>query len=92
MMEGMMKQAEDAVWREVDNEIVVINSDGRKVHVFNKTAAYIWKMCTGEYRSDEIVTRLCERYDVTMEKATADVNDMMIKMMEKGLLKRVDEL
>jgi hypothetical protein len=91
MTEGRITQAEDIIWREIDDDIVIIKDDGLKVHVLNKTAARIWEMCgSGEIGPDEIAAKLCERYDVSLEQASTDVRNVMARMMEIGLLKRTD--
>lgn len=90
MTEGRIMQAEDIIWREIDDEIVVIRDDGLRVLVLNKTAARIWEMCSGDLGPDEIAGKLCERYNVSLEQASADVRNVMAKMVELGLLKRAD--
>jgi hypothetical protein len=90
MTEGRITRVEDTIWREIDDEVVVIKEDGTAVHVLNKTAARIWEMCSGDLGPDEIAGKLCERYDVSLEKASTDVRNVMAKMVEIGLLKRAD--
>ena len=90
MTEGRIARAEDIIWREIDDDIVVIRDDGLKVHVLNKTAARIWEMCGGDIGPDEIAGNLCERYDVSFEQASTDVRNVMARMVEIGLLKRAD--
>ena len=90
MKEGRIVRAEDIIWREIDDEIVIIRDDGLKVHVLNKTAARIWEMCNGDIGPDEIADTLCERYDVSLEQASTDVRNIMAKMVEKGILESAD--
>lgn len=87
MMEGRLRRADNVICQEIDGEIVVIKDDGLAVHVLNKTAARIWEMCDGNFGPDEIAAGLCERYDVSLEKASADTRNALAKMMEKGLLR-----
>jgi uncharacterized protein YaiI (UPF0178 family) len=90
MAEGQLTRAEDIIWRKIDDEIVIIKDDGLAVHVLNKTAARIWEMCGGDFGPDEIAAKLCERYEVSLEKASTDVRNTVAKMMAKGLLKCPD--
>jgi len=92
MEENQVARAEDVIWREIDNEIAVIRDDGLAVYVLNKTAARIWKMCDGSLRPDEIAAKLCEEYDVSIDRASADVRNALTGMRAKGLLKRADDL
>ena len=89
-MEGRLRRADNVICREIDNEIVAIKDDGLTVHVLNKTAARIWEMCDGNLGPDEMAAKLCERYDVSPERASADVRNALAKMMEKGLLRLPD--
>jgi len=89
-MEGRLRRADNVICREIDNEIVAIKDDGLTVHVLNKTAARIWEMCDVNLGPDEMAAKLCERYDVSPERASADVRSALAKMMEKGLLKVPD--
>jgi hypothetical protein len=90
MKEGLLRRADNSIWREIDGKVAIIREDGMAIHVLNKTAAHIWKMCDGTLGPDEIAARLCERYDVSLERASADVNKALAGLMEKGLLIRVD--
>jgi hypothetical protein len=92
MEEDQVARAEDVIWREIDNEIAVIRDDGLAVYVLNKTAARIWKMCDGSLTPDEIAAKLCEDYDVSIDRASVDVRNALTGMRAKGLLKRADDL
>ena len=80
--------ARDIIWRRIDNEIVIIKDDGLSTHVLNSTAASIWEMCGGGCEAGEIVSGLCERYDVAVDDARADVEDALARLVETGLLER----
>jgi hypothetical protein len=90
-MKGISR-AENIIWREIGDEIAIVRDDGLKLYVLNKTAARIWKMCDGNYNSDEIAARLCESYDVSLEQAKSDVRNALAGMMEKGLLRPTNEV
>jgi len=92
MVDDRVARAEDIIWREIDNEIAVIRDDGLALYVLNKTAARIWKMCDGSLRPDEIAAKLCEEYDVSIDRASADVENALAGMRAKGLLKCADDL
>lgn len=85
-MKNHMVWADDIVWREIGEEIAVIEEDGVSVHILNKTAANIWKMCNGDYEIDEITTALCERFDVSPEEARTDILDTIEQLGSIGLL------
>jgi hypothetical protein len=84
-------RVEDVIWRQIGDELVVIKDDGLSVHVLNKTAAHIWEMCNGDYQPTEIAASVFERFDVTLEEANADVNELLATLEEKGLLTLAEE-
>ena len=44
------------------------------VYTMNETAAWLWKLCNGqEFTKEMLVKHLCEEYDVSDDKASADV-------------------
>jgi hypothetical protein len=90
MKEGFLRRADNSIWREIDGEVAIIKDDGMAIHVLNKTAARIWEMCDGTLGPNEIAARLCERYDVSFERASADVAKALASMVEKGLLIRAN--
>ena len=87
-----MVRVEDIVWREIEDDIVVIKDDGLSVYVLNKTAARIWEMCTGDFEPDEIAANLFENFEVPLETARVDVRNITAKMLEVGILKVVDRV
>jgi hypothetical protein len=86
MKERRVVRAENFIWREIDDKIAVIKDDGMAIHVLNKTAARIWELCDGNLGPGEIAAKLCERYDVSFERASADVMKALTILKEKGLL------
>jgi hypothetical protein len=77
---------EKAIWRRIGDDVVVIKDDGLSTHVLNKTAAQVWDLCDGTHDIDEIVTILCERFEVTIDQARTDVSEIMEKMLQVNIL------
>jgi len=86
-MESQVMISDDIVWRRIEDEIVVIANDGIAVHILNKTAAYIWEICDGTRNLDEIAACLCERFDVTFEDASVDIQNTIDKFQKLNLLR-----
>ncbi|MFC1893828.1 PqqD family protein [Chloroflexota bacterium] len=92
MIGNRIARVEDIIWRQIGDEIVVIKDDGLSLHVLNTTAAHIWEMCNGDCGPDEIASSLCERFDVSLGEANVDVKDIIEKLEQLGLLRRVEEV
>jgi hypothetical protein len=85
-------RAEEVIWRRIGEEVVVIKDDGLSTHVLNKTAGFIWELADGKLSIDDIVARLCERFEVSSEEARVDVEQLIAKLAAIKLLNRTGEL
>lgn len=52
----------------------------------NRTANYIFEQLKEEKTEEELVDALLQRYDVSREKAHADVHALIVKIREAGLI------
>ena len=91
-MSDRVAWADSVIWRRIDDEVVIITDDGISLHKLNKTAAHIWEMCNGDHQLDEIAASLCERFDVSLEEAAADVLETTRQLEGIALLKRLEEV
>ncbi len=78
--------ATDIVWRRIDDDVVVIKEDGRTLCTLNKTAAYVWEMCSGEYGPQDIVVAICKQFEANKENALKDVLDILCRFKQLGLV------
>jgi len=87
-MKKRLARIDGIIWRKVGDEVAIItmSDDSNSLHVLNKTAAHIWEMCDGEHDADEIAASLNERFDVTLEKAKADVDDTIDQLEKLNVL------
>jgi hypothetical protein len=91
-MTNRITRAEEAIWRRIGDDIVVLKDDGLSTHVLNKTGGFIWELCDGTLDIDEIAARLCERFDVTIEQAKADIEEFIKKLSDVGIIYQIGEL
>lgn len=84
-------RVDNLIWRRVGDEIVVITEDAVATHVLNKTAAFIWELCDGMVNIEDITARLLERFDVSGEEAKADVEEIIDRLTELGIMKQDEE-
>ena len=77
----------DVKSRIIDGEAVVLDISTGDFHALNKAATLIWEKIDGPNCVQDIVKVLSDKYDVTDEDAKSDVNDMINKFLEKGLIK-----
>ncbi len=79
---------ESLIFRPLDEEWVIYDSDGEKLHVLNSSAAVVWMLCDGQHTVEEIVDEVAEAFDnqVAMEQVKTDVNSALEDFTNKRLL------
>lgn len=72
--------------REVDGELVVLDTSSNLVHQFNRTAALIWRLCAAASPPEAMADALVEAFDVERQTALRDVAETMAKLRSLNLL------
>lgn len=76
--------------RVLDEAIVVASGEASKTFhgmiKLNDSAADIWQWISEGKEAGEIAKLLSEKYEISLEKATADTDTMIKSMMENGLI------
>ena len=80
------KQIENLPWREIDGRAVVIHPKRGEVHEFNPVGTLLWKNATGEATLDELITLVCDEFDVDFETAKSDAQDFFTSLAANDLL------
>lgn len=72
-------------FREVGAETLVYDAAREKVHVVNKTAADLLKICAGKSHAD-LAQHLRNTYDVSGFDVESDVDEIIGAFIEQGLV------
>ncbi len=75
----------------VDQELIVLDTENQKVHKLNGTAAAVFESCDGSQSVDDIVSWLCDTFDVPRTQVEGDVRQILVVFTENGLLISPDE-
>lgn len=85
-MSELRLRAEALNWREVDGELVVVDTQASTYLAANPTGLLLWQaLATGTTR-DDLAARLVERYGIDAERAGADVDGFLETLRTRGLL------
>ena len=58
-----------------------------KVFRLSPAAAWLWNKATGkEFSQDDLVSWLCEEYDVSLQQARDDVRDLLADWLKYGIV------
>ncbi len=86
MVEQNPKVAPEVIWRQLDENAVVVSPKVGKVRVFNGSGTLIWQMLAQNEPLAAICERLVQTYDVTPEQAEADLQRFVADLTQRGLL------
>lgn len=86
-----MKRSADFLLRDVAGTLVVVPvgaavSDFPGMITLNPTGAYIWELLEQEHTVESLVDALTARYDVSAEKARADVEAFIDRLKSTGAI------
>ena len=69
--------------------MVALDLDSSQYFAANQTAAEVWEALADGATTDELVARLCERFEVGPEVARADVERLLGSLRSDGLIEPV---
>lgn len=74
------------VVREVDGEILLLDTESDQIHQLNQTASFIWRSCDGTAPAEVIAARLAKKFDVEEDIAWRDVIETLGRLQALGLI------
>ncbi len=86
-----MKIKEGFILRQICGEYVVVGEGLAQVNFnkmlsLNESAAYLWQEVSGkEFTKEDLVKLLLDKYDVSEERAAADVDKLVAIWLEQGV-------
>jgi hypothetical protein len=72
--------------REVEDGILLLDSELNRIHQLNGTAQFIWNSCDGSTSASQIAESLAQEYEVDMDLAMRDVADILEKLRAVNLV------
>ena len=83
---GCPTRNDRVVWQNVGDEVVIAEREGNIIRILNETAAFIWDLADGTTRMEDIIPRVCDRFEVTSEQAMVDVTEFCQELSQAGLI------
>ena len=72
--------------REVDGELLVLDTEADQIHQLNSTASEIWRLHQDGLDAKEIADALANRFEVDKDKVVIDVSQAIQDFRARGLL------
>jgi hypothetical protein len=83
----LLKLLEGAVaWQQVDGETILLDLAASTYLGINHSGSVLWPALVDGSTRQDLVTRLCETYDVTQDEAAVDVDAFLRTCQERGFL------
>ena len=76
----------DILERPVGDEHMLYDATGRKVHVLNETAYFIWMLCDGKHDTEAIVTAAAQAFETTPEAVRPDIDACLDAFKQLGVI------
>lgn len=72
--------------RLLEDEAIVFDPRSHTTHRLNATALTIWWLCAGADSVRQVAARVAEVYDVSLDRAAADVTGIVAKLNDLDLV------
>ncbi len=76
---------ESTLFRDLDGEAVLVNVESGEYFGLNETGSEVWRLVVEGVPTEQIPERLVESFEVALEAATADVEDLVRELRAHGL-------
>ena len=78
------------VTRRIANETVIVPmtanvADLESVYTLNEVGSFIWERLDGQHTAQEIAEMVAAEFDVALEQAVRDVDELLMALEAKGL-------
>jgi Cdc6-like AAA superfamily ATPase len=75
-----VKRNDEAVWRVIDGEVVVLLPEERALHALTGCGSRVWELIEEETAISEIVQKICAEYDVEPQRAREEITEYVNKL------------
>lgn len=79
-------KVDDVVWREVEDELVILELSTSTYVTLNGSAKFLWETLTNGCTLDELVMSLIGRYSISTDQALSDIESFISALDERDLI------
>ncbi len=80
------RQNREIAWRAVEGQAILIDTREGMMRQLSPVATLVWDALEEERTVEEIAARVAERFDVTVERARADVESFLPTLVSRNLV------
>ena len=78
-------------WTVLEGEAVLLNLDNGVYYTLNRMGTVIWEFFIADQSFEDILTSVCERFAVTSEQAREDLEALVTRLHQEGLIVTKEE-
>ena len=83
----ILHRSSDVPGTTIENETVLLDLSTGRYYTLNRLGSIIWEYCTANRAISDIHAIVCQRFDVTPERALEDLVALINDLVQEGLLK-----
>jgi hypothetical protein len=80
-----------AAWQQVEENIIIVTSQTRKMHILDGIGQRIWHLLESPVSRDDIVNTLESEYEESREIIEKDLDDFINRLIELSVVEIVSE-
>lgn len=84
--ETVFKPTQNVAWRDVNNEIVILDLKSGEYYTLNSVGQFIWKTAMQNMPLTAIKQALIDEFNVDPERAEQDLQAFITAMIKEGML------
>ena len=81
--------SDEVLSQEVNGETVLLDLEGESYFGLNEVGTRIWQLISAEQTVAEVLGTLSDEYDASREQLENDVDELLAKLADAGLVKRI---
>lgn len=82
--------AENALSTTIDSETVILHRDVGKYYGLNEVGTFIWELLQEPRSVDDLCHEVVEAYGVERERCRNDIEELLVDLAEKDLIRLTD--
>lgn len=86
MLPQFVEVSEEVLFQEIEGEGVLLNLNNEQYFGLNEIGTRIWHLLTENGETDKTIKNLLKEYNVDESKLKIDLNDLINKLNEQGLV------
>jgi len=79
--------ADGLIVKQIGTETIILTESGEQLHTLDETGTYVWFEIDGKKTLSQILDKLCDEYDVTRDRAQADLQEFIGALEEKEIVR-----